>query len=333
MTGIGIIGCGLVGNKRAAQLGGAELVSVFDPMDFNNAYKLAKAVKKNECIVYGDIKDFFDNKDIDVVIVATTHRDLYKYSSEALLAGKHVLVEKPAGYNIQEVIALDQLAKSSGRLVRVGFNHRYHPAIALAKYRVCEIGELFAIRARYGHGGRLGYDKEWRADSALAGGGELLEQGIHIIDLARYFLGDFTKVVGWADTYYWNQKLDDNAHLLLRTADNKIANISVSCTEWRNTFCFEIFGKKGKFVIDGLGGSYGVEKFTQHKVRPIMGPPWTTTQEFPFEDTSWDLEMTLFLEDIKLNRQPDADLISAIKAWECINEVYQQTKELKEIGK
>ncbi len=336
MVGVGIIGAGYVGSKRASQLGGAKLVAVLDPIDYDKSEKLGK---QHKAIVYGDTRDFLENPQIDVVIVATTHKDLAFYSSEALIAGKHVLVEKPAGHSIEDVIVLEQLAKETGKLIRVGFNHRYHPAVVMARAIIEQknysggIGDLFAVRARYGHGGRVGYDKEWRADPTLAGGGELLEQGIHVIDLARYFLGDFKKVVGWADTYYWDQKLDDNAHVLLRTADNKIANISVSCTEWKNTFCFEIFGKKGKLVIDGLGGSYGVEKLTKYQIRRDgNGAPYTNIIEYPFEDSSWEVEMQEFLADIRLNRQPSADLHSAIEAWEVINEVYDQTKELKRIG-
>jgi predicted dehydrogenase len=181
------------------------------------------------------------------------------------------------------------------------------------------------IRAKYGHGGRIGYDREWRADPELAAGGELVEQGIHIIDLANWFFGYFSEVGGFASTQFWDQELDDNATMILKTIDKKFATLTVSCTEWKNVFCFEIYGKKGKLQIDGLGGSYGVERLTHYSVRPEMGPPDTVSWEWPFEDRSWELEMEEFLQNIKYNNEPQAGLNAAKKAWRIINKVYAQS--------
>src|SRR5205823_5892688 len=122
------------------------------------------------------------------------------------------------------------------------------------------IGEIMFLRGRYGHGGRIGYDREWRADPQRAGGGELIDQGVHMIDLARCFLGEFEHVTGHAATYFWDMQVDDNAFLLLRTSEDHAAFLHVSCTEWKNLFSLEIYGRGGKLQIDGLGGSYGVER-------------------------------------------------------------------------
>ena len=113
--------------------------------------------------------------------------------------------------------------------------------------------------------------------------------------------------------------------MILKTIDKKFATLTVSCTEWKNIFCFEIYGKKGKIEINGLGGSYGTERLTYYKVRPEMGPPETVSWEWPFEDRSWELEMQEFLEDIKQNREPEAGLKAARKAWRIINKVYAQS--------
>ena len=118
---------------------------------------------------------------------------------------------------------LDPLIEAAERahvLVRVGFNHRYHPAIRTARELVESgvLGELMYVRGRYGHGGRIGYDKEWRANPALSGGGELIDQGVHLIDLARWFLGDFVDVYGFVHTYYWQMPVEDNGFMLLKTA-------------------------------------------------------------------------------------------------------------------
>src|SRR5437764_10325665 len=146
------------------------------------------------------------------------------------------------------------------------------------------------LRARYGQGGRIGYDKEWRADAKLSGGGELIDQGVHLIDLAQWFLGDFSEVSGHAATYFWEMPVDDNAFLNLRTPAGQTAWLHVSCTEWKNLFSLELYGRNAKLAIDGLGGSYGVERLTLYKMHPEMGPPETTAREYPGGDVSWDRE-------------------------------------------
>ena len=185
--------------------------------------------------------------------------------------------------------------------MRIGFNHRRHRAFRDARRLIDDgaLGPLMFVRARYGHGGRVGYDKEWRADPALSGGGELIDQGCHIIDLARWLLGDFTHVEGFAATYFWQMPVDDNAFLLLCTADGKAAFLHASCTEWKNTFSFEIYGRNGKIDIAGLGGSYGVERMAYYRMLPEMGPPETLIREYPMADNSWAVEFRDFLEDIR----------------------------------
>jgi predicted dehydrogenase len=320
---IGIIGCGLVGQKRSTQLAGANLVAIYD-IDTKRSQDFSKATGAK---VFDSWQEIIDSKGVDIVIVATTHEWLYPITKAAILAGKHVLVEKPAARTIEEIEELQRLAKEHSVLVRVGFNHRYHPALQQARQMVDDdaIGDLMYIRAKYGHGGRIGYDREWRSDPKLAAGGELVEQGIHIIDLANWFFGFFTHIDGFASTQFWDQELDDNATMILKTIDKKFATLTVSCTEWKNIFCFEIYGKKGKIEINGLGGSYGTERLTYYKVRPEMGPPETVSWEWPFEDRSWELEMQEFLEDIKQNREPEAGLEAARKAWRIINKVYAQS--------
>jgi len=320
---VAIIGCGLVGQKRSKQLAGANLVAVYDI----NSDRSEAISKSTGAKVFGSWEEIVTSAGVDIVIVATTHEWLYPITKAAIENGKHVLVEKPAARNSQEIEDLQRLAKEHNVLVRVGFNHRYHPALQLARKMVDgdEIGDLMYIRAKYGHGGRIGYDREWRADPNLAAGGELVEQGIHIIDLANWFFGAFSQVAGYASTQYWDQELDDNATMILKTIDKKFATLTVSCTEWKNVFCFEIYGKKGKLQIDGLGGSYGVEKLTHYRVRPEMGPPDTVSREWPFEDRSWELEMEEFLLNIKYNNEPQAGLEAAIKAWAIIDKVYEQS--------
>ena len=321
---VAIIGCGAIGQKRAAALAGCSLVSCADN-DLPRAERLACIA--GNCAAVADWRKAIERPDVDLVVVATPHGSLAQITREAIEAGKHVLVEKPAARNIAEIRPLAALAEKSKVLVRVGFNHRYHRAFRQARQIVDArtLGPLMFLRARYGHGGRIGYEKEWRAKPELSGGGELIDQGAHLIDLARWFLGDFSEIDGYAHTYFWDMPVDDNAFLLLKTATKQVAFLHASCTEWKNTFSFEIYGHGGKLQIDGIGGSYGVERLAYYRMLPMMGPPETTVWEYPMGDDSWDVEMAEFLEDIRLGRQPASGLKDAIAVLEIVERIYNES--------
>jgi predicted dehydrogenase len=322
--GVAIVGCGLIGQKRAKALAGARLVACAD-LDLRRAEALAATTAG--AAATADWRAAVDRPEVQIVVVATINDSLAEISRAAAAAGKHVLVEKPAGRSVAEIDGVIGAAAAATRLVRVGFNHRYHPALLKARELVDGglLGDLMFVRGRYGHGGRVGYDREWRANPALSGGGELIDQGVHLIDLARWFLGEFAHVVGAAHTYFWQMPVDDNAFLLLRTAADRTAFLHVSCTEWKNMFSFEIYGTTGKVQIDGLGGSYGVERITFYKMLPEMGPPETTSWEFPRGDQSWALEFAEFLEDIRLRRTPAAGLTDARAALAIVEDVHRQS--------
>jgi predicted dehydrogenase len=181
------------------------------------------------------------------------------------------------------------------------------------------------LRGRYGHGGRKGYDREWRADPKLSGGGELIDQGVHLIDLASWFLGDFPTVEGHAATFFWDMKVDDNAFLSLRTAAGQTAWLHVSCTEWKNMFSLEIYGRDGKISVDGLGGSYGAERVTYYRMLPQMGPPETSNWEFPPGDSSWADETGAFVRDIRQGRTPSPGLQEGIRTLEIVESIYRKS--------
>ena len=323
-VGVAIVGCGLVGRKRAKALAGARLTSCADVMR-ERADALAATASGAEAS--DDWRRAIDRPDVDVVVVATTNNALAEVTRFALQAGKHVLVEKPAARSVVELDSVIDTAARCRRLVRVGFNHRYHPALQKAHELVeaGAVGDLLFLRGRYGHGGRIGYEKEWRANPELSGGGELIDQGVHLIDLSRWFLGDFVSVSGWAHTYFWPMPVDDNAFLLLRTADERAAFLHVSCTEWKNLFSLEIYGHDGKLHVDGLGGSYGVERLVHYRMLPQMGPPQTTSWEFPGGDESWETEFREFIEDLRLNREPSAGLAAARAALAIVQEIYTRS--------
>lgn len=317
--GVAIVGCGALGRKRSNALAGARLVAAAD-LEIDRARALcANATARWQDVITRD--------DVDIVIVSTINSALAEVATAALEAGKHVLVEKPAARNVAEIDRILAAENRSGKLARVGFNHRHHPAMLKAReiFHSGALGDMMFVRGRYGHGGRIGYDREWRANPALSGGGELIDQGVHMIDLARQFLGDFTNVSGFATTCFWDMPVDDNAFLTLRTSRNTTAFLHVSCTEWKNLFSLEIYGRHGKLHIEGLGGSYGIEKLTHYRMLPQMGPPETSTWDFPGADTSWEREFSEFVEDIQRNRRPAANLDDARATLAIVETIYAES--------
>lgn len=316
-----IIGCGLIGRKRLAALPPGSFAAACD-LDLSRAESLVAAAGGGRAIQ--DASGIFSDRTIDAVIICTLNSSLAPLALQAIRAGKHVLVEKPGAISVAEVDELLAAAQAAGVRVRVGFNHRFHPALQKARqiYESGVLGPLMFIRGRYGHGGRVGYDREWRADPKLSGGGELIDQGVHLIDLAGWFLGAFTHIDGHAATYFWKMPVDDNAFLNLRTAGGQTAWLHVSCTEWKNLFSLEIYGRDGKLHVEGLGGSYGVERLTHYHMLPEMGPPVTTAWEFPRGDESWRIEVAQFIEDLRLGREPQPGLREARVALEVVERIH-----------
>lgn len=321
---VGLVGCGAIGQRRAACLGPGELVACSD-LAPGRAEALAAAAPG--CVSLPTWQALVTHPDVEAVFVATPHDALAAVAEAAIQAGKHVLLEKPAARSARELRPLLSLAEARGVVVRVGFNHRSHRAFRQARALVDagHLGELLFVRARYGHGGRPGYDREWRASWERAGGGELIDQGVHVIDLARWFLGDFTAVEGFAHTYYWDMPVDDNAFLTLRTAEGRTAFLHVSCTEWKNTFSFELYGRGGKLHIEGLGGSYGTERLAWYAMRPEMGPPDTTIWEYPMADDSWAFELACFREEVAGLRPAGCGLADAVAALEVVAAIYERS--------
>jgi predicted dehydrogenase len=321
---VAVVGCGAIGHKRArALVPDAELVAVADT---NHQRAQLLAAQHPGCEVEPSWQSCVARPDVDLVIVSTVNDALAPVTLAAVRQGKHVLVEKPAARSAGELRPAVEAARAAGGVVKVGFNHRFHPAFLKAR-ALCDagaVGPLMYVRGRYGHGGRVGYDREWRADPAIAGGGELLDQGVHLIDLARWFLGEFVEVRGHVATYFWDMPVEDNGFLSLRTAQGQTAWLHASCTEWKNLFSFEIYGRDGKLQIDGLGGSYGVERLSLYRMRPEMGPPETTIWEYPGDDLSWRAEFVHLRDCIAHGFAPCGGLDDALAALEVVGEVYRQ---------
>ena len=194
------VGCGLIGRKRALAIGAIPEISLGHAIDTDAGRAEEVARLCPGCRAGGDLEAVWADKGVTAVLISTPNAQLVPTALEAARRGKHALIEKPGGLNAGELRSLQEAARKAGVLVRVSYNHRFHPALQKARELVDDgaLGPLMFIRGRYGHGGRKGYDREWRADPGKSGGGELIDQGVHLIDLASWFLGNFSGVEGHA---------------------------------------------------------------------------------------------------------------------------------------
>jgi predicted dehydrogenase len=322
-TAVGIVGTGLIGQKRIAACRGIVHVAAVHDRDPALGQRVAEQWGADSL---SSLDEMLERNDIDMIIVATTHDQLTPIGARVVDAGKHVLLEKPAGTSSAAMAELSARAAARGVEIRVGYNHRFHPAVLRAHDLVsgAKYGRLLWIRARYGHGGRPGYEQEWRADRQLAGGGELVDQGSHLIDLVRFLVGDVQLAFAELPTLFWPMAVEDNAFVALRPDVGGFAWIHTSWTEWKNLFSFEIALEGAKIELSGLGGSYGVERLTLYEMSAEMGPPFTTSWEWPFPDRSWELEMRDVLSAIEGGSAVGASLADATAVRTLIEEAYRQ---------
>ena len=328
---IAIIGAGLIGGKRAnaiAATGKGKLIAVADP-DIFRAKTLAE---KYDAEAATDWKEVNSRKDIDAVIVAVPNAFIAPIVLASLKSGKHVLCEKPFGLNAKEAKIMLEAERGSKQILKVGFNHRFYAGILKAHeiFKKGGIGNPLFIRARYGHGGRKGMEKEWRLKKKISGGGELLDQGVHVIDLARWFGGEFDRAYGLAQTKYWKTELDDNAFAIMANPQTTCA-FHVSTTNWDNIFSFEVFGDKGFLRIEGKGGRYGEETLTHGVKAPIVGLAKLETFHFGEKDTSWNREWENFIAAIEGKTKVNGDAKDGLRANQIVEAIYRSSREHREI--
>lgn len=322
---VGMLGCGRIGAKRADALAPQDrLVGCFDVAS-RAAEELARRHGCEACATV----DALLEREPEIVVVATVHDRLAQLAELALVAGAHVLVEKPAAVSTAQIERLIESQRAAGRLVKVGFNHRFHPGIARAVEEVHSgrHGELMHLRARYGHGGRPGYDREWRAEPERSGGGELVDQGMHLLDLSNWLAGPLPLHSALLRTQFWDAEVEDNAALLLGEASSRTdpwAMLHVSWTEWKNLFSLEIYCLTAKIQVDGLVGSYGPQRLRIYRMGPELGPPALEEVHYPDVDRTWTAEWEHFAEAIVAadGRPLCGDLDAARHAWEQAEAAY-----------
>ncbi len=249
--------------------------------------------------------------DPDVIICCVPNRFIPDVVCEALNRGKHVFSEKPPGRHSGDVARMMAAeAANPGRVLKFGFNHRFHDAIEEARHLIeaGTLGELYFMRGVYGKAGGTNYAANWRNDPALSGGGILIDQGIHMLDLFLMFAGSFETVKSVVQRKFWTGvPVEDNAFALMTSPSGVVANLHSSATQWRHLFKLELYLQRGFLSVDGIlsaSGTYGTEVLTVALNR--MGPdgaplPNPECQEIRFtEDRSWDKEIAEFHDAIML---------------------------------
>lgn len=320
---VGIVGCGLIGHKRAEALGsGDRVLAAFDPLT-ERAAELTDRFGGSVCV---DLDELLDHEP-DVVVVAATHDELTPLALRALESGAHVLVEKPAGLGTIQIRRLIDASERAGRRVKVGFNHRFYPGVRdlAAEVHSGEHGELMHVRGRYGHGGRIGYDREWRADARRSGGGELIDQGMHLLDLTHWLAGPLPLYSALLRTQFWDTPVEDNAMLVLGEADSRTAPwamLHVTWTEWKNMFSLEAYCRSAKLVVDGLARSYGAQSLRIYRMSPELGPPELEERTYGTEDGSWVAEWAHLTDALATGGPLLGSLEDALYAWSRVEDAY-----------
>lgn len=326
---IGIVGMGKMGRVRANVIRSHPALVLRAVCDVSGDYQ--------DCESFQDYRDLL-NQDIDAVFVCTPNRFIPEIAVAALQKGLHVFCEKPPGRNLEDVKMIREAEQASAGLkLKFGFNHRYHEAVQEAKSIVDSgrMGRIMWIRGVYGKAGGSHYDKNWRNKHEISGGGVLIDQGIHMLDLVRMFCEDFTDIHSFITRSYWHIEVEDNAFAIMRNPSGQIAMIHSSATQWQHRFLMEIYLEKGYLTIDGILSSTGTyEPETLRIARclydsdgyPLPNPQETlTTYE---EDKSWYLEIDDFVRCI-LEDKPVmvGSSQEAYKVMELVQKIYRADTE------
>ncbi len=315
------------GRRRALSLLSSPKSRLATVADSNES-RARRLANEMHCDATTDWRKVVDNRDLDAVIVSTPNNTHAKIATAAMKQGKHVLCEKPLARTPEEAMKMVILAKTKRLVLKCGFNLRHHPGIFSAHGLVTggKIGAPSYVRCVYGNTSREGFEKEWRTKGEISGGGELMDQGMHVIDLCRWFLGEFTEVSGFVSTTFWKIPVEDNAFALMRTRKGLIASFHVSWTEWKNLFLFEVFGRNGYVKVRGLGGSYGTETLSIGRRVQRHEPFSAEVIEFRGEDDSYVHEWKEFTDAVLEGRRPVGDGYDGVRALELTKAIYDSSR-------
>ena len=303
---VAIAGFGIVGKRRRACIDANESLKLIAVCD--RTFKTDGAFEDNVkyFVNYLDLL----NEDIDVLFVCLTNEIASEVTIKALKKNIHVFCEKPPGRTIEDILNVIKVEKKHPKSkLMYGFNHRYHDSVksALALVRSGDFGHIINMRGVYGKSRMTTFDQpDWRTKREIAGGGILLDQGIHMVDLMRLFAGEFIEVKSFISNDYWKYDVEDNAYALMRTQDGVVCMFNSSATQWRHRFSLDINLDKGSIILGGiLSGtkSYGAETLTIVSVDHDKGngDPKEQTTRYN-NDPSWESEINAFVDCINFDK-------------------------------
>ena len=306
MMQIGIAGFGVVGKRRrdcVERTPHSRVAAVCD-RTFEREGTFADGVR-----YYGDYRRLLGEK-LDALIVCLTNDMAAEVTIAGLERGLHVFCEKPPGRNIGDIERVIACHRRCPQVkLMYGFNHRYHESVqdALKILRAGELGRVISMRGVYGKSKLITFHQPtWRTERAIAGGGVLLDQGIHMLDLMRLFGGEFEEVHSFVSNNRWGYDVEDNAYALMRTASGVVASLHSSATQWRHQFHLDINLERGSLILGGIlsgSKSYGAETLTVVQADPDndSGDPREQMTRYN-RDASWDEEIAAFSDCIRHDR-------------------------------
>jgi len=324
---VGIAGYGVVGKRRRecvdAHLN-MEILAVCDQVFSENT--VVDGVH-----YYKDYNYLLKEEDLDILIVCVTNDIAAEVTVAGLESGLHVFCEKPPGRNVSDVAHVAEVSKKyPQQKLMYGFNHRYHDSIveALRIIKSNILGDIINLRGVYGKSQLITFNQpDWRTKRDIAGGGVLLDQGIHMVDLMRLFAGEFIDVYSFIENSHWNYDVEDNAYALMRTESGKVAMLNSSATQWRHRFHLDINLEKGSLILGGLlsgSKSYGAETLTVVSANPEndKGDPKEVTTRYN-TDPSWYAEIKEFADCILNNRKiTSGTAYDALQTMKLVYKIY-----------
>ncbi|MBS0418972.1 MAG: Gfo/Idh/MocA family oxidoreductase [Proteobacteria bacterium] len=324
---VGIAGFGVVGKRRKAcvdRRGDAQVVAVCD-RSFATEGALEDGTR-----CYRDYRGLFTEK-LDVLIVCLTNDIAAEVTIAGLTAGLHVFCEKPPGRSVADILSVRECERRHPALkLMYGFNHRYHESVqdALRILRSGELGKVINMRGMYGKAKLITFNQpDWRTRRDIAGGGVLLDQGIHMVDIMRLFGGDFCDVHSFVSNSHWGYDVEDNAYALMRTATGVVAMLNSSATQWRHRFNLDINLEHGSLILGGiLSGtkSYGAETLTVVRADPDNdgGDPREQVTRYN-RDPSWDEEIAAFFRAIRADMAVESGTsLDALRTMQLVFKIY-----------
>lgn len=331
MIRVGIAGFGKIGKIRSIEIekfSNVKLVAVYDLEKPNEEY----TQKFKFCTTFEELL----LQNLDAIFICTYNNVLSDYTKVALSKGIHVFCEKPPARTVTELKEVLTVFKSSNCILKYGFNHREHYSIIEAKkiLQSGDLGKVLWMRGVYGKAGSIDYDKNWRNYKNYSGGGILIDQGIHMLDLMIYLSEKkFTSVSSHVTTSFWNIEAEDNAFAIMKSDDEVVAMLHSSATQWRHKFLLEICCENGYLNLDGILSttrSYAPEKLVTARrefedITHAMGKPKETVIWFENDD-SWHNEVKDFIDSIEQAKPiQNGSIYDAIETLSLVELIYKNS--------